>query len=101
VYLDPPYDDRLSSGSGQDYVGMGEVGAISKAVREWCKANTANGSNMVIILSGRKTEHDDLLEIPGWVKHPWKTGGGYNPKDSDTENLWCYNTRDLNATQTP
>lgn len=93
VFLDPPYDDTLSSGGGTKYVCVEQL-AISAKVREWCAAQTATPSNLVIMLCGRKTEHDALLDIPGWKKHVWSSGSGYGVNgDHKTEAIWAYGAK--------
>lgn len=91
VFLDPPYDDTLSSGVGTTYICEDQL-SISKSVREWCVEATKTGSNLVIMLCGRKTEHDELLSIPGWEKHSWSANAGYGVNgDHKQENIWCFN----------
>lgn len=93
VFLDPPYDDTMSSGCGTSYACEDQL-SISRDVRNWCAKETGRegGSNLVIMLCGRKGEHDSLLEITGWEKHVWSTNAGYGVSgDHNTEAIWCYN----------
>ena len=93
VFLDPPYDDSLSEGCGTSYV-CEDQESIPHKVREWCVNATKGGSNLVIMLCGRKTEHDALLEIPGWTKHSWSTNAGYGVSgDHKQENIWVYGAK--------
>jgi hypothetical protein len=81
VFLDPPYD-------GTEYV-YGTKVPVSKRVFDWCVAKTANPL-LRIILAGRGTEHDALLQH-GWSKSVWTANRGYS-KDTDKgrteEALW-------------
>ena len=81
VFLDPPYD-------GTEYV-YGTKVPVSKRVFDWCVAETANPL-LRIILAGRGTEHDALLQH-GWSKSVWTTNRGYSKdtnKGRTEEALW-------------
>lgn len=92
VFLDPPYD-------GTEYV-YGTKIPVSKRVFDWCAGETANPL-LRIILAGRGTEHDGLLQH-GWGKSVWTTNRGYS-KDANEgrteEALWyspsCVSSDDL------
>ena len=98
IFLDPPYDDSLGKGQGTDYMAPdGTVGAqchVSKEVRDWCIENTKEGKcPWTIVLCGRYTEHDELLDIPGWAKVQSKGKSSYaTDKDAfKQEYMWCWN----------
>lgn len=80
VFLDPPYE-----GTESVYGRKTEI-AISAQVREWC---AENGSNRLlsIVLCGRGTEHDDLLQC-GYKRENWKTRGGYAKEGNGSEVIW-------------
>ena len=81
VFLDPPYD-------GTEYV-YGTKVPVSKRVFDWCVAETANPL-LRLILAGRGTEHDALLQH-GWSKSVWATNRGYSKdtnKGRTEEALW-------------
>jgi hypothetical protein len=98
IFLDPPYDDSLGQGAGTSYVGTegpGNYYSVSAEVREWCKAMTETACPHTIVLCGRYTEHDALLDTPGWTKIPGKAKSSYaiDKTASKQEFLWCYNAR--------
>ena len=81
VFLDPPYD-------GTEYV-YGTKIPVSKRVLDWCAEATGNPL-LRVVLAGRGTEHDKLLQH-GWGKSVWTTNRGYS-KEANTgrseEALW-------------
>jgi site-specific DNA-adenine methylase len=86
-YLDPPYE-----GTEAVYHAHATSG-ISAAVRAWCAEHGVNPS-LRIVLSGRGSEHDELISL-GWRKQSAKTRRGYKnvdnskeEQDNVTEALW-------------
>lgn len=80
VFLDPPY-------AGTEYV-YAEDKPISSHVNQWCAENGQNNL-LRIVLCGRGTEHDSLLEL-GWHKEVWSAIAGYSrTEEHHTEALWC------------
>ncbi len=78
VFLDPPYDST-------EYV-YGKTINVSEDVREWCAESGAN-PKLRIILCGRGSEHDSLLDL-GWRAEGWKTRKGYSKEGNASEKLW-------------
>ena len=69
VFLDPPYDQT-------EYVYGNGTHLVSEDVRNWCSAHGAS-NQFRIVLSGRGTEHDELLHA-GWSKQIWTANRGYS-----------------------
>lgn len=84
VFLDPPY-------LGTEYV-YGSTENIYKDVNKWALENGDN-KLLKIIVCGRDTEHDSLLDA-GWTKLVWDAVKGYAKSEkakqaATTETLWC------------
>jgi DNA adenine methylase len=78
-FLDPPYDDT-------EYVYGADHAPVSAEVREWCKENGRHPLKR-IILCGRGTEHDELLQH-GYRREDWVTGKGYGKPGQNGEVIW-------------
>lgn len=91
IFLDPPYEST-------EYVYGKGTASISTDVRQWCIEKSSDPLFRIVI-AGRNTEHDELLNY-GFRRIEWKTRGGYsqgaNKKDAASEVLWTNGLKQKN-----
>lgn len=61
IFFDPPYNNDGNTGGGAPYI-CADNDSVSTRTRDWCIKNHGELKQTRIIVAGRGTEHDALLE---------------------------------------